>query len=102
MIRNSLKFLGVWTPEWHEDLTIGLSGRWQDQVYFDTAYGRINQDSYLLLGGYLSYQLNDSVRLSLNLDNMTDEKYLTSVKYEQAYVASPRLYSLSIDTNPGP
>jgi outer membrane receptor for ferric coprogen and ferric-rhodotorulic acid len=70
--------------------------RWQDDIYFDSTYGRISQDSYSLLGGYVSYNVSDNIRLSLNLDNATDKKYLSSVKYEQSYYAAPRSYSVSL------
>jgi outer membrane receptor for ferric coprogen and ferric-rhodotorulic acid len=95
--RNTFKLLATWNPGWQDNLSLGLSARWQDDIYFESAFGRISQDSYGVIGGYASYDLNDSVTLSLNLDNITDEKYLSSVKYEQAYVAAPQNYSLSLD-----
>jgi len=94
--RNSFKLLAAWSPQWPIDLDIGLSMRWQDDIYFDSTYGRISQDSYSLLGGYVSYNVSDNIRLSLNLDNATDKKYLSSVKYEQSYYAAPRSYSVSL------
>lgn len=94
--RNSFKLLADWNPGWAANMDIGLSVRWQDSIYFDSAYGRINQDSYALLGGYVSYAVSDALRLSLNLNNLTDEKYLSSVKYEQSYYAEPVNYSLSL------
>ena len=95
--RNTFKLLTTWNPGWQENLSLGLSARWQDDIYFESAFGRISQDSYAVIGGYASYDLNDSLTLSLNLDNISDEKYLSSVKYEQAYFAAPQNYSLSLD-----
>ncbi len=94
--RNSFKLLAAWSPQWPIDLDIGLSMRWQDDIYFDSTYGRISQDSYSVLGGYVSYAVSDTIKLSLNLDNATDKKYLSSVKYEQSYYAAPRSYSVSL------
>lgn len=94
--RNSMKLLAAWSPQLPVDLDFGFSVRWQDDIYFDSAYGRISQDSYSVLGGYVSYAINDELRLSLNVDNAADKKYLSSVKYEQAYYAEPRSYSLSL------
>ena len=31
------------------------------------------------------------------IDNVTDEKYLNSVKFEQPYYGAPRSYRLSVD-----
>ena len=94
--RNSFKMLADWNPAWSAKLNMGLSLRWQDDVYFDSAYGRISQDAYSVLGGYASYAVSDALSLSLNLNNVADEKYLSSVKYEQSYFAEPRSYSLSV------
>lgn len=94
--RNSLKLLAAWSPQLPLDLDFGLSLRWQDEVYFDSSYGRISQDAYAVLGGYVSYAMTDDLRLSFNLNNAADKKYFSSVKYEQSYYAEPRSYSLSL------
>jgi outer membrane receptor for ferric coprogen and ferric-rhodotorulic acid len=51
----------------------------------------------IVAGGYISYAVNDSVSVALNMDNITDEKYLSSVKYEQSYFAHPLNYRLSLN-----
>lgn len=94
--RNSLKLLASWAPEWQPRLDLGLSARWQDDVYVETGYGRITQESYGVLGGYVNYALSDKMSVSLNLDNMLDEKYLSSVHYDQSFYAMPLNYSLSL------
>ncbi|GAB3102331.1 TonB-dependent siderophore receptor [Pseudomaricurvus hydrocarbonicus] len=93
--RNTAKMLLNWAPAMLPDLKLGMSARWQDGIYFDSGYGRITQDSYLVVGGYARYAIADDFTLSLNVDNLTDEKYFSSVKYEQAYYAAPRSYNLS-------
>ncbi|HEY0961011.1 MAG TPA: TonB-dependent siderophore receptor [Pseudomonadales bacterium] len=94
--RNTLKVLGSWAPAAMPQLGLGLSARWQDDMYFESTYGRIAQDSYAVFGGYVSYAFNDALSLALNVDNLTDEKYLSSVKYEQSWYAQPLDYSLSL------
>lgn len=91
--RNTVKMLLSWQPL--ERLTAGASLRWQDEIYFNSGYGKIKQDGYAVVGLYGAYELLDDLTLSLNVDNLTDEKYFSSVKYEQAWYASPRAYSLS-------
>ncbi|HWK54981.1 MAG TPA: TonB-dependent receptor, partial [Hyphomicrobiales bacterium] len=93
--RDTFKMLATWDPSGNLDM--GLSARWQDSTYFDSAYGRIYQASYALFGGYVRYAFNESLSLSLNVDNIVDRKYLNSVKYEQAYYASPLAYTLSLN-----
>ena len=94
--RNTLKLLAAWAPTWQPKLDLGLSARWQDEVHYDSDYGRVEQDSYAVLGGYVNYAINDQLNVSLNLDNMFDEKYLSTVQSEQSYYAMPLNYSVSV------
>ena len=95
--RNTLKLLLTWNPDWQENLSMGLSARWQAATHYDSSYGRIEQDSYALVGGFVSYDFTDSLSVSANLDNVTDEAYYSSVKFEQAFYAAPRSYSISVN-----
>ncbi|QJR81921.1 TonB-dependent siderophore receptor [Alteromonas pelagimontana] len=94
--RRTFKLLIDYAPQWQEKLNAGISVRWQSEMYFDSAYGRITQDSYALIGGYVQYSFNEQLSLSLNLDNITDEEYLSSVRTEQAFYGSPTDYSLTL------
>ena len=94
--RKTMKVLLTYEPLWQESLSMGLSARWQDDIHFDSPYGRIEQDSYALVGGFVSYEFNEALSLSLNVDNLTDEEHYSSVKYEQAFFAAPRSYSVSL------
>lgn len=94
--RKTLKMLADYSPKWQEKLNAGISLRWQSEVYYDTSYGRVNQDSYALLGGYVQYDFSDQISLSLNLDNIMNEKYLSSVRTDQAYYGSPTDFSLTL------
>ncbi|MDO6425460.1 TonB-dependent siderophore receptor [Thalassotalea sp. 1_MG-2023] len=94
--RKTLKVLADYAPKWQEKLNAGISLRWQSEVYYDTSYGSINQDSYALLGGYVQYDFSDQISLSLNLDNITNEKYLSSVRTDQAFYGSPTYFSLTL------
>ncbi|MDY6983063.1 MAG: TonB-dependent receptor, partial [Pseudomonadota bacterium] len=94
--RNTLKALASWAPAWEPKLGLGLSARWQDDVYFESAFGRIEQNIYAVFGGYVSYAFTNNLNLALNVDNLADKKYLSSVKYEQSWFAQPLDYSLSL------
>ena len=88
--------LADYAPVWNEKLNMGLSARYQSETYFTSGYGRITQDAYAVLGGYVTYSFSDNLSFSLNLDNITDEKYLSSVRTEQAFYGSPTNYSLTV------
>lgn len=94
--RRTIKLLADYSPQWEEKLHAGISVRWQSEIYNDTAYGRITQDSYGLLGGYVRYQFNEQIALALNLENITDEQYINSVRTDQGFYGSPTNYSLTL------
>ena len=95
--RKTFKLLAAWNPDTFDAFSLGASVRWQDDVHYDSGFGPIRQDAYALLGGFASYEINDSMRLLLNVDNILDEKYLNSVKFEQSYYGAPRSYGVSFD-----
>ena len=94
--RKTLKLLADYAPVWNEKLNAGMSVQWQSDMYYETSFGRITQDSYGLIGGYIQYSLNDNLSLSLNLENITGEKYLSSVRTDQAFYGSPTDYNLTV------
>jgi len=78
-------------------LKVGASVNWQSKVYADidmTAYGsgtvRYTQSSYALLNLVGSYDINPHWQAAVNLNNITNEKYLASmmwVNFGQGYYA---------------
>jgi outer membrane receptor for ferric coprogen and ferric-rhodotorulic acid len=94
--RKTLKLLADYSPTWNEKLNAGMSVQWQSDMYYETGYGRITQDSYGLIGGYIQYSFDDNLSLSLNLENISGEKYLSSVRTEQAFYGSPTDYNLTL------
>jgi outer membrane receptor for ferric coprogen and ferric-rhodotorulic acid len=75
---------------------LGIGGRWQSEVAnVDTASGgTVRQDSYAVLNAYATWNVSDSLSLRLNVDNLTDEKYITSL-YSVGYYAAPAQYRLT-------
>ncbi|GAC23057.1 iron complex outermembrane recepter protein [Paraglaciecola mesophila KMM 241] len=67
-------------------LTVGLSGRWQSETK-NTDYN-VTQDSYFLLNAYASYDITNDLSVKANLNNITDEKYLSSL-HSSFYYAAP-------------
>lgn len=85
-----------------EGLKVGASLRWQSEIRRDqgvTATGNpivIRQDAYALLGLMARYAIADNWDATLNLDNVTGEKYIPSLYWEQGFYGAPRNVSLSV------
>ncbi|MDC8829659.1 TonB-dependent siderophore receptor [Alteromonas gilva] len=86
---------------------VGTSIRWQEATSRNVgpvpaAYANagedivIEQDAYALVNLMASYAVNDSITITANVNNATDEKYLKSLYWEQGYYGAPRNYLLSL------
>lgn len=94
--RDTFKLLASWDIPGLEGVQLGASAVWQDDIYLDTAAGRIRQDAYVLYGARLGYEPNEHLELKANLDNLTDKKHLTSLYWDQAYYGRPRSLNVSV------
>ena len=56
----------------------------------------IRQDAYALLGLMARYAFAENWDATLNLDNVTGEKYIPSLYWEQGFYGAPRNVSLSV------
>ena len=74
-------------------LWLGVAARWQSDVY---KIDGSRQDSYLLADAFAAYTLNDKATVRLNLKNLLDKKYLSTVAYGAIYGA-PRNFSVSLE-----
>ena len=54
------------------------------------------QDSYALVNLMANYEINDTVSVSLNANNVTDEKYINSLYWAQGYYGAPANYSATV------
>ena len=78
-------------------LKVGANLNWQDAIYnqvSDTL--TLRQGSYAQLGLLASYDISRNVSLSLNLNNVTDNKHLTSLYWTQALYAPGRNGSVTL------
>lgn len=75
-----------------QNLKVGASVKWQSATHVDIGTVRYDQDSYATLNLMANYQIDDHWSAALNLYNVTDEKYLSSMRYAsagQAFYAAP-------------
>ncbi|WP_242124416.1 TonB-dependent siderophore receptor [Sphingobium sp. Sx8-8] len=92
--RQSLKLATTYAIPEFRDLKLGAQLRWQSDVSTtDTGLGRdvvIRQKDYAVLDLMASVRLLDRLKASVNVRNVTDTKYLSSLMWGQAYYAAPR------------
>jgi outer membrane receptor for ferric coprogen and ferric-rhodotorulic acid len=55
-----------------------------------------NQDAYVLVDLMARYQLMPRLSLSANVYNLTNAKYLTSLRWDQSFYGAPRTYSAAL------
>jgi outer-membrane receptor for ferric coprogen and ferric-rhodotorulic acid len=68
-------------------LKIGANLNWQDKTYRDDI--KFTQSAYLLLNLMARYEISDHLTATVNLNNVTDKKYLTSLYWSQGYYGEP-------------
>ncbi|WP_168016041.1 TonB-dependent siderophore receptor [Halomonas salinarum] len=90
--RHQVRATTSYRPASLDALKVGARLRWQDDIERerDNADGKTRQDAYALVDLMASYDFNDSLTGSLNVNNVTDEKYLTSLKWDQGFYGAPR------------
>ena len=74
-------------------LRFGAGLRWQSDIF---KAGAVRQDAYLLVNAFAAYELTNAATVRLNIDNLTDEKYLRTVQFGAIYGA-PRQLSVTLD-----
>jgi len=88
-----------------DGLTFGLNYRWQDDTKrvqvrdaaTNAALITTTQDAYGLLNLMATYDINDNMSVNLNVNNVTNEKYIHSLFWAQGYYGAPRNYSVSFN-----
>ncbi|AWV07513.1 TonB-dependent siderophore receptor [Marilutibacter maris] len=101
--RELLRLSATWQVPQVQGLRVGARVNWQGDIHRDTAIvgadgrpARIRQDAYALLGLMARYDFARRWSATLNLDNVSDEKYIPSLYWEQGYYGAPRHASLTI------
>ena len=83
-----------------QGLKLGASLKWQSDIHRDAALANgdpviIRQAAYALLGLMARYDFAPNWNATLNVDNVTDEKYIPSLYWEQGFYGAPRNVSVS-------
>lgn len=75
-------------------VSMGLGGQWRSHTSTTDSYTgfAVNQDAYALLNAFARYDATANMQVQLNISNVTDEKYITSL-YQVGYYGAPRTVS---------
>jgi outer-membrane receptor for ferric coprogen and ferric-rhodotorulic acid len=90
--RQLLRLTTVYQVPFIEKLKVGASVNWQSETHVDIGTTRYKQDSYALLNLMANYEIDKHWSAALNIYNLTDEKYLTSLMWAnggQSYYGAP-------------
>jgi len=77
-----------------EGLTLGGTIAWQDDI--ETGSGSFRQEAFTRVSAFASYQLTDNAEVAVNVNNLTDEKYVESLFWDQSFYAPPRNVSVRL------
>jgi outer membrane receptor for ferric coprogen and ferric-rhodotorulic acid len=82
---------------------VGGTLRWQDRIYRDQQAVALDgseifttQGSYAVLGLMAGYDFGQHWSTTLNLDNVTNRKYIPSLYWDQGFYAAPRSYMVNV------
>lgn len=81
----------------YQALSLGLGGRWQSAISNVESSGfTVRQDSYAVLNAFAAWDFLPNATVRLNVNNLTDEKYINTLRYS-GYYGAPRNYTLSLN-----
>lgn len=90
--RHLVHLTAVYKVPQIQNLKVGASLNWQNETHVDIGTVRYVQDSYATLNLMANYKIDEHWSAAVNLYNVTDEKYLSSMRYAsfgQAFYAAP-------------
>ncbi len=93
--RNALTSSMTYRLPMAPKVKVGGSLKWQSKIENDAAPAA-NQAAYALVGLMTSYDIDPHWSTQLNLNNLTNEKYLQSVRYGQSNFGAPRNVTASV------
>lgn len=80
-------------------LQAGATVKWDDDVHLDTDNGVIRSDAHAVVSAFASYSFLERYEVRVNGFNLTDEKYLASLYWDQAFYAPPASWSVTFTVN---
>lgn len=93
--RHTLRTSVIYSPKSLQALRLGASARFQSRIY--NSYNE--QKGYAIVDLMARYQLTRNISVAVNVDNLTNVKYWTSLQWDQAYYGAPRTVRGTIGVN---
>ncbi|MES2207687.1 MAG: TonB-dependent siderophore receptor [Pseudomonadota bacterium] len=78
-------------------LKVGTSLNWQSGTYRNESGTIIRQPAYALVNVMARYDFTKALSATLDINNITNKKYLTSLYWDQGYYGAPRNASVSLN-----
>jgi len=94
--RKTLKLSTTYSIPSLRDLKLGAALRWQDDIS-TVDVTTVTQKAYAVVDLMAGLDLTEKVRATVNVKNLFDETYLTSLMWTQSYYAAPRSASVRLD-----
>jgi len=94
--RKTLKLSTTYSIPELRNAKVGAALRWQSKIGMQDLVW-IEQDSYAVVDIMAAVDLTENVRATVNVKNLFDETYLTSLMWNQSYFAAPRSASIRLD-----
>ncbi|QKX17286.1 TonB-dependent siderophore receptor [Microbulbifer sp. YPW1] len=95
---QTVRLYASYRPPMLDRLKVGGGINWQDDISRIHAAGHtIKQDAYATLQLFANYKVTEQLSFSLNGENLTDEKYISSLYWDQGFYAAPRNFSASVN-----
>lgn len=95
--RRLIQAATTWRVPGLEQLKLGASVIWKSEMSTKDGGVTIRQKDYALLNLMARYDINKHLSTSLNLNNVTNQKYLNSLYWTQAYYGAPRNATVSLN-----
>lgn len=89
--RQTLRVTTTYKVPMIEKLKVGMKANWQSEIHRNQAQAGVitTQKALLLLGLMARYDVTEKLSAQLNVNNITDEKYLTSLYWDQGFYGAP-------------
>ena len=95
--RKTLKALLSYKPHFVKNLKLGTAFKYNSKTSINQWYGSAKQGAYSLVDVFANYKINKNLKLSFNVNNITNKKYYGSLIKSYVTYAAPRNIGASIE-----
>lgn len=107
--KQQFKFASTYQFQTLPALKVGASVNWQDDIFKNQTNATVGpktgelivtkQKAYSIINLMSDYKINKNLTATLNINNLTNEKYLNSLSWPRGYYGSPRAAYLTLKWN---